>query len=930
MRSAAAVILFALGLSVLLYLAAADRTQAQVQLSPTPRSIIVIDLPPDGGAEILDLPYPQLDAGLNILVQEVQNGLLTAQAAAARSPLNLEESVAVTLYFEDGNASSVIAHLTERGADPRNVGSEYIEAYVPVALLPDMSNLPEVDFVAAIVPPQPAQITPGTEGVVAHQVAPWHDAGYKGQGIKVGVIDIGFKGLVSHPNLPDVVYARCYREIGRFTNRAEDCGSSDHGTGVVEALYSIAPEARYYITNGGSFADTEETIDWMADEGVSVLNISLGYRWVGPGDGTSFNQYTILQLMDYAVSKGIVVIASAGNGARGNWHGPFSDPDNDGWLNFDGETECNPLISPYQEGISTYAVMRWDDSWGGSSTDLSIHIYDSRNPQLRLVAASNHPQHGLAFHTPFEHVSWAHPPNSYYCVAIRYLSGRRSPNWVQLQVPRGVMEINNPSRSIGTPAESANPGLLTAGASKWDNNHTIADYSSRGPTADGRIKPDITGASEVHSQALQRLFGGTSQASPFIAGLAALVKQRAPWFTPAQTALYLKMNASPRGRVPNNTWGYGFGQLPSPTFDIHSPTPTPTITPTPTSMPHPLPTPSTTPTATPSPTPTATPPPDPCLEAIESDNSWEGTWNDDCPSTNRGGSYARYYSFMFDGSADMTITLESTADPYLFLLQGAGREGVMLYENDDIEIGSDTNSRITQALSAGEYTIEATTYSSGETGEFTLTVTGLPMEGAPTPTPTQTPTPTPEPTVTPGPTPEPTPVPPGGISQYGCTADDLEGVVGSYTQHSTEGPGASGEPSHHGIQEVYSTTWVNEDSGVEIECRAVRYDSLGNARWTGLNYSAVLDRLNVDLNIGDHAQVFASTKVDGGLSYWLQYVDEGGEIYSVVAVKFLDLANLTVVQVAQIYIGDEEYIGTATDEVDGVARRIWERVAGRN
>ena len=96
MRSAAVVILFALGLSILLYLAAADRTQAQVQLSPTPRSSIVIDLPPDGGAEILDLPYPQLDAGLNILVQEVQNGLLTAQAAAARSPLNLEESVAVT------------------------------------------------------------------------------------------------------------------------------------------------------------------------------------------------------------------------------------------------------------------------------------------------------------------------------------------------------------------------------------------------------------------------------------------------------------------------------------------------------------------------------------------------------------------------------------------------------------------------------------------------------------------------------------------------------------------------------------------------------------------------------------------------------------------------------------------------------------------
>ena len=44
MRSAAVVILFALGLSILLYLAAADRTQAQVHLTPTPRSSFVIDL----------------------------------------------------------------------------------------------------------------------------------------------------------------------------------------------------------------------------------------------------------------------------------------------------------------------------------------------------------------------------------------------------------------------------------------------------------------------------------------------------------------------------------------------------------------------------------------------------------------------------------------------------------------------------------------------------------------------------------------------------------------------------------------------------------------------------------------------------------------------------------------------------------------------
>ena len=36
-----------------------------------------------------------------------------------------------------------------------------------------------------------------------------------------------------------------------------------------------------------------------------------------------------------------------------------------------------------------------------------------------------------------------------------------------------------------------------------------------------------------------------------------------------------------------------------------------------------------------------------------------------------------------------------------------------------------TNSRITEFLSAGTYTIEATTYKPGVTGDFTLTVTSI-------------------------------------------------------------------------------------------------------------------------------------------------------------------------------------------------------------
>ena len=83
----------------------------------------------------------------------------------------------------------------------------------------------------------------------------------------------------------------------------------------------------------------------------------------------------------------------------------------------------------------------------------------------------------------------------------------------------------------------------------------------------------------------------------------------------------------------------------------------------------------------------------------------------------------------------MRIDLVSTTDPYLFLLQGAGRDGTVLARNDDSD---GLNSRISRSLSAGTYTVEATTYSSGAMGSFTLTL----QAGSGT-TPTNTPTPTP-------------------------------------------------------------------------------------------------------------------------------------------------------------------------------------------
>ena len=101
-----------------------------------------------------------------------------------------------------------------------------------------------------------------------------------------------------------------------------------------------------------------------------------------------------------------------------------------------------------------------------------------------------------------------------------------------------------------------------------------------------------------------------------------------------------------------------------------------------------------------------------------------GTWASDCMSEARSGSYARYYTFTLDSPTQVEMNLTSSVDAYLALRQGEGRDGMMVASNDNV--GSrNPNSAINMMLAAGDYTVEATTYFAGQTGDFTLSVRPL-------------------------------------------------------------------------------------------------------------------------------------------------------------------------------------------------------------
>ena len=105
-----------------------------------------------------------------------------------------------------------------------------------------------------------------------------------------------------------------------------------------------------------------------------------------------------------------------------------------------------------------------------------------------------------------------------------------------------------------------------------------------------------------------------------------------------------------------------------------------------------------------------------------------GSWNGDCASTHRSGSYARFYSFTLGQRTTVEIDLRSSEDTLLYLLRGADSEGLVLNSDDDG--GAGNNSLLDHTLEAGTYTVEATTFNAGVTGDFALFIdaTAAPLD----------------------------------------------------------------------------------------------------------------------------------------------------------------------------------------------------------
>lgn len=126
---------------------------------------------------------------------------------------------------------------------------------------------------------------------------------------------------------------------------------------------------------------------------------------------------------------------------------------------------------------------------------------------------------------------------------------------------------SGPSRyTIGSPGAAENAISVCAMADPGENGFFLADFSSRGPTKDNRIKPDICGPGynitsvKANTTSGYITFSGTSMSTPFVSGVAALLLDADPTLTPAELKSALFDHAQDWGPEGKDT-EYGYGRM---------------------------------------------------------------------------------------------------------------------------------------------------------------------------------------------------------------------------------------------------------------------------------------------------------------------------------------------------------------------------------
>lgn len=598
-----------------------------------------------GTADAQEKPaYSKMSPYTSILIKKAEQGILKKGDSKLRSLSEEEGQTYIAASVKLAKASGW-DDLTNAGCIIQTKIGLLGTAKIPLEKIEEISQLESVTYISAartlefrmdsaviksnVVPAQDS-----TNSAIAHP--------YTGEGVIVGVVDGGFD--YTHPTFVDNETGECRISYvwDQNANNAvyttpEEIQAARHdnqgmhgshvagiagGSGYTTPYRGVAYKSDLqFVSTTQSYADIINAVQQLFDNAEEagkpcVVNISLGSNVSGAHDGTD----EMSQMFDQMVGPGRIIVVSAGNEQSDSIYveksadetmigtGFISDDENEGEVDL-WATEKD---QDFMFGLHYISVEDRERKVLFDSISVKQLAEDGRSLYSALSSSGNGYYITIA--------GGLYEGNDLYNAAINiqpiddqttqdvfllYVYGDEGTT-VQVWGTSKFQDFDDPDvlkagsgySSVGLPATCKS--VIAAGSY---NNRTrftnveddiyqmsigvsggLSNFSSLGPTSDGRIKPEVTApgggvisatnsydtTEDVSAQTIAystyngRQYGwvienGTSMASPFTAGTIALWLQADPTLTTDDIKEIIAETAIQEEGVtyPNNQWGYG-------------------------------------------------------------------------------------------------------------------------------------------------------------------------------------------------------------------------------------------------------------------------------------------------------------------------------------------------------------------------------------
>jgi hypothetical protein len=383
-------------------------------------------------------------------------------------------------------------------------------------------------------------------------------------------------------------------------------GAGAEGTALLEIVHDIAPGARLSFANFDTDLSFNQAVNFLAAANDIVVDDIgfLGEAYDGTS-GVSRNTAAALNNPDFPIRA---YFTSVGNDADEHYYGTYVSSGVDG-TTISGITNPGRLHLFQRTGDTTDVLglgsqpynlialppngevaifLNWNDPFGASTNNYDLYLVQQSTG--RVVASSTDVQSGRQ--DPVEVIDYVNRTGQqdFFRIVVQNVRDAAQPRDLNIfsfqpecaatgpltLAPPGHERhnFNTATRSVsaqsdagGSPVSVVSVGAIcsasAAAAAFFANrtpnescldttNRTAEFFSSRGPTGDGRPKPDISaidGVAITGAGSFGSTFFGTSAAAPHMGGIAALLLQGAPCLLNRSTSTIGA--ASARGTVRN-------------------------------------------------------------------------------------------------------------------------------------------------------------------------------------------------------------------------------------------------------------------------------------------------------------------------------------------------------------------------------------------